>query len=387
MQHSFLQDRESEADWQPEVLELPLVEPWPRPLHADDHRDRRARVGAAWISRHRDRPRLRRLLSPSAVFFDVWVNGPASSSKNNPSTRAELLPAYRSAASRSRKSRARSSSPVRGCVSGAGSIRTPPYAASPSCSRSAPASRWRRIVRPTKRSCARSVSRRRAGAGSGGGVERIDAGAAAVARRRRAAAAGVAGAAADRSRSGDARPRCAARAGGGAAPGRRGALSPVGRLAPADGSRARGAGAPPRRRRRRPGRSPTGRTKRRRRRSSTRPGVRSRAASPKARCASSRPLRIGIGVVAGLLLGWMFAQPYAHRAERRVAELRAAGRRRTLPPCRRSASSACATRSRRRTTPSSNGAIGMAMIWVLVGGAAFARLVARDVDATAVCSR
>jgi hypothetical protein len=32
MQHSFLQDRESEADWQPEALELPLVEPWPRPL-------------------------------------------------------------------------------------------------------------------------------------------------------------------------------------------------------------------------------------------------------------------------------------------------------------------------------------------------------------------
>jgi hypothetical protein len=29
---SFLQDRESEADWEPEILELPLVEqPWPRP--------------------------------------------------------------------------------------------------------------------------------------------------------------------------------------------------------------------------------------------------------------------------------------------------------------------------------------------------------------------
>ncbi len=33
MPHSFLQDRESEADWEPEALELPLViEPWPRPL-------------------------------------------------------------------------------------------------------------------------------------------------------------------------------------------------------------------------------------------------------------------------------------------------------------------------------------------------------------------
>lgn len=29
---SFLQDRESGADWEPDVLELPLVEPWPRPL-------------------------------------------------------------------------------------------------------------------------------------------------------------------------------------------------------------------------------------------------------------------------------------------------------------------------------------------------------------------
>jgi hypothetical protein len=32
MPHSFLQDREVEADWQPDALELPLVEPWPRPM-------------------------------------------------------------------------------------------------------------------------------------------------------------------------------------------------------------------------------------------------------------------------------------------------------------------------------------------------------------------
>ena len=32
MQDSFLQDREVEADWQPDALELPLVEPWPRPM-------------------------------------------------------------------------------------------------------------------------------------------------------------------------------------------------------------------------------------------------------------------------------------------------------------------------------------------------------------------
>jgi len=29
---SFLQDRESEADWEPDALELPLVDTWPRPL-------------------------------------------------------------------------------------------------------------------------------------------------------------------------------------------------------------------------------------------------------------------------------------------------------------------------------------------------------------------
>jgi hypothetical protein len=32
MPHSFLQDRETDAEWQPDALELPLMEPWPRPL-------------------------------------------------------------------------------------------------------------------------------------------------------------------------------------------------------------------------------------------------------------------------------------------------------------------------------------------------------------------
>lgn len=32
MAHSFFQDRESEADWEPESLELPLYDAWPRPL-------------------------------------------------------------------------------------------------------------------------------------------------------------------------------------------------------------------------------------------------------------------------------------------------------------------------------------------------------------------
>jgi hypothetical protein len=32
MAHSFFTDRESEADWEPEALELPLYDSWPRPL-------------------------------------------------------------------------------------------------------------------------------------------------------------------------------------------------------------------------------------------------------------------------------------------------------------------------------------------------------------------
>jgi hypothetical protein len=32
MQHSFLQERESEGDWEPDPLELPLYDAWPRPL-------------------------------------------------------------------------------------------------------------------------------------------------------------------------------------------------------------------------------------------------------------------------------------------------------------------------------------------------------------------
>jgi hypothetical protein len=31
MPHSFLTDRESESDWEPEALELPLYDSWPRP--------------------------------------------------------------------------------------------------------------------------------------------------------------------------------------------------------------------------------------------------------------------------------------------------------------------------------------------------------------------
>ncbi|MDB4971575.1 MAG: hypothetical protein JWN44_7264 [Myxococcales bacterium] len=30
--HSFFQDREFEREWEPDPLELPLVDAWPRPL-------------------------------------------------------------------------------------------------------------------------------------------------------------------------------------------------------------------------------------------------------------------------------------------------------------------------------------------------------------------
>ena len=83
------------------------------------------------------------------------------------------------------------------------------------------------------------------------------------------------------------------------------------------------------------------------------------------------PVRIAIGVVAGLLLGWMFAQPYAHKAERRVAELRAQADAERYRPVDE-AQARVRDLDRQADDASSNGAFGMAVIWVLVGGAAFA---------------
>jgi hypothetical protein len=82
-------------------------------------------------------------------------------------------------------------------------------------------------------------------------------------------------------------------------------------------------------------------------------------------------LRIAVGVVAGMLLGWMFAQPYAHRAERKVAELRAEADRERYRPVDEAQDRVRAL-DREADDTASNGAIGMAVIWVLVGGAAFA---------------
>ena len=83
------------------------------------------------------------------------------------------------------------------------------------------------------------------------------------------------------------------------------------------------------------------------------------------------PVRIAIGVVAGLLLGWMFAQPYAHKAERRVAELRAQADAERYRPVEE-AQARVRDLDRQADDASSSGALGMAVIWVLVGGAAFA---------------
>lgn len=83
------------------------------------------------------------------------------------------------------------------------------------------------------------------------------------------------------------------------------------------------------------------------------------------------PVRIAIGVVLGLALGWMFAQPYARKAERHVAELRAQADAERYRPVDE-AQARVRDLDRQADDASSSGAIGMALIWVLVGAAAFA---------------
>jgi hypothetical protein len=83
------------------------------------------------------------------------------------------------------------------------------------------------------------------------------------------------------------------------------------------------------------------------------------------------PVRIAIGVVGGLLLGWMFSQPYARHSERHVAELRAAADAERYRPVDE-AQARVRDLDRQADDASSSGALGMAVIWVLVGGAAFA---------------
>ena len=83
------------------------------------------------------------------------------------------------------------------------------------------------------------------------------------------------------------------------------------------------------------------------------------------------PVRIAVGVVLGLGLGWLFAQPYAHNAERRVAELRAQADAERYRPVDE-AQARVRQLDLDADDAASSGAIGMGVIWVLVGGAAFA---------------
>jgi len=83
------------------------------------------------------------------------------------------------------------------------------------------------------------------------------------------------------------------------------------------------------------------------------------------------PVRIAIGVVAGLALGWIFAQPYAHKAERHVAELRAQADAERYRPVDE-AQARVRDLDRQADDAASSGALGMALVWVLVGAAAFA---------------
>ncbi len=82
-------------------------------------------------------------------------------------------------------------------------------------------------------------------------------------------------------------------------------------------------------------------------------------------------LRIGIGVVVGLALGWMVSQPYAGRAERHVAELRNEANKERYRPVDE-ARARVAALDERADDEATRGALGSAAIWMLVGGATFA---------------
>lgn len=81
--------------------------------------------------------------------------------------------------------------------------------------------------------------------------------------------------------------------------------------------------------------------------------------------------RIGVGIVLALGLGWLLAQPYARRAERRVAALRAEADRDRYRPVDE-ARLRVAALDAEADSAASNGALGMAAIWIVVGAAAFA---------------
>lgn len=81
--------------------------------------------------------------------------------------------------------------------------------------------------------------------------------------------------------------------------------------------------------------------------------------------------RVGVGLVLALGLGWLLAQPYARRAERRMTALRAEADRdryRPVEEARRRVAALDADADR----AAAHGALGTAAIWILAGAAAFA---------------
>lgn len=82
-------------------------------------------------------------------------------------------------------------------------------------------------------------------------------------------------------------------------------------------------------------------------------------------------VRIGIGAVLGLLLGWAISQPYAGRAERHVAELRAEANKERYRPVDE-ARARVAALDERADDEATHAALGSGLIWLLVGGAVFA---------------
>jgi hypothetical protein len=81
--------------------------------------------------------------------------------------------------------------------------------------------------------------------------------------------------------------------------------------------------------------------------------------------------RVGVGLVLGLGLGWALSQPYAGRAERRVAELRAEADRERYRPVEE-ARARVAALDAQADAAANSAALGAGAIWILVGGAAFA---------------
>lgn len=82
-------------------------------------------------------------------------------------------------------------------------------------------------------------------------------------------------------------------------------------------------------------------------------------------------VRIGAGLVLGLLVGWLIAQPYANRAERRVAEVRAEANRNRYWNAEDKQQLAAQLDAQAEDL-SDKAALRTIAIWLLVGGAVVA---------------